>query len=114
MRFAAVVVPIVTAGLLASCPAAHVRPAAHPRAGTIGQRIDVHMMLGALPHSSRPAVLPPGAVTGTTQTYRADGTGQAVLSSDSRACLIFRHRQAWQTRQATTRTCPVATVTVVP
>jgi hypothetical protein len=80
----------------------------------VGQRIDVHMMLGALPHSSRPSVLAPGAVTGTTQTYRADRTGQAVLSSDSRACLIFRHRQAWQTRQATTRTCPVAMVTVVP
>jgi len=79
----------------------------------VGQQVDVHMSLGALPHSSRPSVLAPGAMTGkgTTQTYRADHQGRAVLSSDSRACLLFRHPQAGR---ATTRTCPVVAVTVVP
>jgi hypothetical protein len=79
----------------------------------VGQQVDVHMSLGALPHSSRPSVLAPGAMTGNgaTQTYRAGRPGQAVLSSGSRACLIFRHPQA---RRPTTRTCPVVAVTVVP
>ena len=80
---------------------------------TIGQRIDVHMMLGAVPHSSRPAVLAPGAVSdaGATQTYRADRPGQAVLISDARECRLLRNQQA---RQAATRTCPVVTINVVP
>jgi hypothetical protein len=79
----------------------------------VGQRIDVHMTAGAVPHSSLPAVLAPGAVSqdGATQTYRADRPGQAVLVSGARGCLILRHRQA---REVTTRTCPVATVSVVP
>ena len=188
MRFAAVGLLMMAAGLLASCSAAHVRPAAQPRGGahpagahqagarqagvgapahagaaagsrlqvadgpwwsqarptpcgppalvraaghvlgvgcgqlsnppvkvtlTIGQRIDVHMMLGAVPHSSRSAVLAPGAVSdaGATQTYRADRPGQAVLISDARECRLLRNQQA---RQAAIRTCPVVTVNVVP
>ena len=193
MRFAAVGLLMMAAGLLASCSAAHVRPAAQPRGGahragahragahqagarqagvgapahagaaagsrlqvasgpwwsqgrptpcgppalvraaghvlgvgcgqlsnppvkvtlTIGQRIDVHMMLGAVPHSSRPAVLAPGAVNdaGATQTYQADRPGQAVLISDARECRLLQDQQA---RQAATRTCPVVTVNVVP
>ena len=193
MRFAAVGLLMMAAGLPVSCSAAHVRPAAQPRGGahpvgahppgarqagarqagvgapahagaaagsrlqaangpwwsqgrptpcgppalvraaghvlgvgcgqlsnppvkvtlTIGQRIDVHMMLGAVPHSSRPAVLAPGAVNdaGATQTYQADRPGQAVLISDARECRLLRNQQA---RQAATRTFPVVTVNVAP
>ncbi len=79
----------------------------------VGQRIDVHMAIGTVPHSSRPSVLAPVTVSrdGATQTYRADRPGQAVLVSGARGCLIFRHRQP---QPVTSRTCPVATVTVVP
>jgi hypothetical protein len=58
-------------------------------------------------------LLAPGVASGagTTQTYRADRPGRAVLVSDGLGCLILRHRQA---RAVTTRSCPVATVTVVP
>jgi hypothetical protein len=96
----------VVTGLLASCSAGHVRPLA------AGQRIGVHVAEGALPHGSRPSVLAPGtAGRDGRQTYRADRPGQAVLVSDARGCLILRHPEA---RRVTTRTCPVATVTVVP
>jgi hypothetical protein len=90
---------VVVAGLLAACGAAHPRPGARPA----GAR---------LPHGSRPSVLAPGtAGRDGRQTYRADRPGQAVLVSDARGCLILRHPEA---RRVTTRTCPVATVTVVP
>jgi hypothetical protein len=102
---------VVVAGLLAACGAAHPRPGARPA----GARPPAHARATAgarLPHGSRPSVLAPGtAGRDGRQTYRADRPGQAVLVSDARGCLILRHPEA---RRVTTRTCPVATVTVVP
>ena len=70
------------------------------------------LAMGTLPHSSRPSVLALATVSQDgTQTYRADRPGQAVLVSGARECLVFRHRVALP---VTSRTCPVATVTVVP
>jgi hypothetical protein len=175
MRFGAAGL-LVVAGLLASCTAAHPRPAAQPNGGTspagtraqatagarlqvsrgpwwssprfitpcgapalvragghvmgvgtcgqgfsdppqkmtltVGQRIDVHVFEGAVPHSSRPSVLAPGAVSRdrTTQTYRAAGPGHAVLVSHAVRCFVVSHPEF----NRTARTCPVIAVTVVP
>ena len=78
----------------------------------VGQRIDVHVFEGAVPHSSRPSVLAPGAVSRdrTTQTYRADRPGHAVLVSDDVRCFVVSHPEIKQAA----RTCPVIAVTVVP
>ena len=90
----------------------------------VGQRIDVHMT-GAgpsenrktsgymLPHSTRPAVLAPGAVgpDGKTQTYLAASPGHAVLVSGTPGCLLIgRHPEL----REVLRSCPVVAVTVVP
>jgi hypothetical protein len=79
---------------------------------TVGQRIDVHVFEGAVPHSSRPSVLAPGPVSPdrTTQTYRAAGPGHAVLVSHAVLCLVVSHPEL----NHTARTCPVIAVTVVP
>jgi hypothetical protein len=78
----------------------------------VGQRIDVHVFEGAVPHSSRPSVLAPGAMSRdrTTQTYRAASPGQAVLISDGVRCFVISHPEIKQGL----RTCPVIAVTVVP
>jgi hypothetical protein len=78
----------------------------------VGQRIDVHVFEGAVPHSSRPSVLAPGAVSRdrTTQTYRAASPGHAVLVSDAVRCFVISHPEL----NRVTRTCPVIAVTVVP
>jgi hypothetical protein len=78
----------------------------------VGQRIDVHMFEGAVPHSSHPLVLAPGAVSRdrATQTYRAASPGHAVLVSGAVRCLMISHPQTKQTA----RTCPVVAVTVLP
>jgi hypothetical protein len=91
----------------------------------VGQRIDVHMTEeGSGPHgnhlvpaiplpaSSRPSVLARSAISPdrATATYRADGPGQAVLTSARTFCLHTRdHRD-----RETTGSCPVIEVTVVP
>jgi hypothetical protein len=78
----------------------------------VGQRIDVHMFEGALPHSSRPSVLAPGTVgrDGVTRTYRAASPGHAVLVSGAARCLVSSHPEIKQD----VRACPVVAVTVVP
>ncbi len=78
----------------------------------VGQRIDVHVFEGTVPHSTRPSVLAPGAVSRdrTTQTYRAASPGHAVLVSDAVRCFVVSHPEIKQTL----RTCPVIAVTVVP
>ena len=79
----------------------------------VGQRIDVHMWEGTVPHSSRPSVLAPGAVSRdrVTQTYRALAPGHAVLIANAVRCLVVSHPEYNQT---VARTCPVIAVTVVP
>jgi hypothetical protein len=78
----------------------------------VGQRIDVHMFEGAVPHSSRPSVLVPGAVSRdrATQTYRAARPGHAVLVSGAVRCFVIGHPEF----QHVARTCPVIAVTVLP
>jgi hypothetical protein len=78
----------------------------------VGQRIDVHMFEGAVPHSSRPSVLAPGAVSRdrATQTYRAASPGHAALVSGAVRCFVITHPEIKQAARA----CPVIAVTVVP
>jgi hypothetical protein len=92
---------------------------------TVGQRIDVHMTefgavasgdqkvaAYALPRSSRPSVLMPGAIGPgpATRTYQAIHPGQAVLLDRTDGCWVLHHLRG----REVSRTCPVAVVTVVP
>jgi hypothetical protein len=91
----------------------------------VGQRIDVHMTEeGSGPHgnklvpaiplpaSSRTSVLIRTAISPdrATATYRAVGSGHAVLTSSRTFCLHTRHHRI----RETTGSCPVIEVTVVP
>ena len=91
----------------------------------VGQRIDVHVTEEGtgphgnkrvpaipLPASSRPSVLIRSTVSPdrATATYRAVGSGDAVLTSSRAFCLHVRHHRD----RETTGSCPAIEITVVP
>lgn len=78
----------------------------------VGKQIDVHLLAGPVPQSSRASVLVldalgPGRGTGT---YRAIHPGRAAVISRTWPCLVTRHRL----RRVITGNCPVVEVIVVP
>jgi hypothetical protein len=79
----------------------------------VGQEIDVHMLAGPPPYSSRRSVLMPGAITPpewAPGTYQPVHPGRAALISRTWPCLIAHHRPP----RVITGNCPVIGVTVVP
>ena len=60
----------------------------------VGQQIDVHMLAGPVPQSSRPSVLVLGALGPgrATGTYRAVHPGRAAVISRTWPCLVVGHR----------------------